>query len=177
MALNYQTDDKQNFLNRAKFSDNGGCGYILKPDFLRDPDPEYSPILPDSIPTENEGTINITVVSGQHIPRPDGRLEGEVIDPYVKVRIRGHPADKGNKEQTAPVANNGFNPVWNETFKFHIKVPSLALLEFRVKDHSKSGTDQDIGAFCCPLSSVKQGKILKPVNRHAGQILLNVPAP
>lgn len=26
------------FINEAKFRDNGGCGYVLKPDFLRLPD-------------------------------------------------------------------------------------------------------------------------------------------
>ena len=31
MALNYQTDDRQTFLNRAMFLGNGGCGYRLKP--------------------------------------------------------------------------------------------------------------------------------------------------
>ena len=36
VALNYQTEDKQNIMNDAKFADNGGCGFILKPDFLRD---------------------------------------------------------------------------------------------------------------------------------------------
>ena len=165
MALNYQTDDKQNFLNRAKFGDNGGCGYILKPDFLTEPNQDYSPVSPFILQTENEKIINVTVVSGQHIPRPDGRLEGEVIDPYVKVRIRGHPDDEShpddrlhNKGQTDPVHNNGFNPVWNKDFTFNVKVPSLAFLEFRVKDHSKSGTDHDIGAFCCPVNIVKQGK-------------------
>ncbi len=35
MALNYQTEDKPNLYNRAKFADNGGCGYVLKPEFLR----------------------------------------------------------------------------------------------------------------------------------------------
>jgi hypothetical protein len=35
VALNYQTDDLQNLLNRAWFSGNGGCGYILKPEYLR----------------------------------------------------------------------------------------------------------------------------------------------
>jgi len=29
VALNYQTEDKQNFINRARFSDNAGCGYLL----------------------------------------------------------------------------------------------------------------------------------------------------
>ena len=35
VALNYQTDDRQNMLNRAMFNGNGGCGYILKPRYLR----------------------------------------------------------------------------------------------------------------------------------------------
>ena len=35
VALNYQTDDDQNLLNRAMFRGNGGCGYILKPRYLR----------------------------------------------------------------------------------------------------------------------------------------------
>ena len=33
VALNYQTDDKENLLNRAMFAGNGGSGYILKPRF------------------------------------------------------------------------------------------------------------------------------------------------
>jgi len=32
--------------------------------------------------------IDVTIVSGQHIPKADGQLEGEVIDPYVKVRLK-----------------------------------------------------------------------------------------
>jgi len=33
-ALNYQTPDRSMQLNQAKFRDNGGCGYILRPDFM-----------------------------------------------------------------------------------------------------------------------------------------------
>ena len=32
-------------------------------------------------------TLSLEVVSGQHIPRPQGADEGEVIDPYVEVNI------------------------------------------------------------------------------------------
>ena len=160
VALNYQTDDKQNFLNRAKFSDNGGCGYVLKPGFLNEPDPNYSPCSPFILQVDKENIVKVTVVSGQHIPRPDGSLSGEVIDPYVEVRVRGHPDDKGNKEATEYVKNNGFNPVWNQTFSFNVKVPALAFLDFRVKDHSKSGKDQSLGAFACPLSMVLPGTSL-----------------
>ena len=51
VALNYQTEDKQNFINCARFSDNGGCGYILKPDFLRDSSISYSPNSPCGLDT------------------------------------------------------------------------------------------------------------------------------
>ena len=36
VALNYQTPDKPNQYNRALFTINGNCGYVLKPRFLRD---------------------------------------------------------------------------------------------------------------------------------------------
>lgn len=38
MALNYQGHGKPVFINEAKFRDNGACGFVLKPDFLRLPD-------------------------------------------------------------------------------------------------------------------------------------------
>lgn len=35
VALNYQTEGRMLELNRAKFSANGNCGYILKPKCMR----------------------------------------------------------------------------------------------------------------------------------------------
>ena len=36
VALNYQTPDESMMLNKGRFRDNGGCGYVLKPSFLRE---------------------------------------------------------------------------------------------------------------------------------------------
>lgn len=173
VALNYQTEDKQNFYNRARFSANGRCGYILKPEFLCDPSIPYSPTSPSGLNSKQfpGWKVQVTVVSGLHIPRPDGKLEGEVIDPYVKVRIRGHPDDKENKGKTDPVHNNGFNPVWKWSFSFDVKVPQLAFLEFKVKDHSKSGRDQHIGSFATPLRNVKQGYRRVHLEDYSGKSL------
>ena len=44
VALNYQTPDKPNQYNRALFTVNGNCGYVLKPRFLRDTALMYNPI-------------------------------------------------------------------------------------------------------------------------------------
>ncbi len=35
VALNYQAEDRPLMLNRAMFRQNGGCGYVLKPQVLR----------------------------------------------------------------------------------------------------------------------------------------------
>merc|ERR1719471_957305 len=34
VALNFQTRDKELQINRGWFLQNGGCGYVLKPDFM-----------------------------------------------------------------------------------------------------------------------------------------------
>ena len=36
MALNWQRWDKAMWVNEGKFLDNGGCGYVLKPEWMRD---------------------------------------------------------------------------------------------------------------------------------------------
>merc|ERR1739844_436838 len=90
VALNYQTEDKQNFINRARFSDNGGSGYVLKPQFLRDSSITYSPNSPCGLDTD-------------HYPgHPDDEVDSD--------------GEKINKGKTESVKNNGFNPVWNKTF-------------------------------------------------------------
>ena len=178
MALNYQTEDKQNFINRARFSDNGGCGYILKPDFLRDSSISYSPNSPCGLDTDQYPAweIEVKIISGQHIPKADD--SDDIIDPYVKIRLRGHPDDevnsdgeKINKGKTESVKNNGFNPVWNQTFNFVSKVPSLAFLDFKVKDHCKSGSDEDIAMFCAPLNLIQEGYRRVPLKDYTGKLL------
>ncbi len=46
-------------------------------------------------------------------------------------------------------------------FDFVVKVPELAFLELKVKDHSSSGSDRDIASFCSPLTIVHQGHNFK----------------
>jgi len=162
VALNYQTDDRQNHFNGAMFTANGGCGYILKPKFLRDPSIAYSPISPSGLDRSQFPSLilSVEILSGQHIPRPHGVDEGEVIDPYVEVKIRGHPDDYDepeNHKETEAVRNNGFNPTWKQSFVFSIKVPEVAFLEFKVKDHSHSGKDQHLGSFTIRINDTQEG--------------------
>lgn len=114
------------------------------------------------------------MLSGQHIPRPSGGKSGDIIDPYVKLRIRGHPDDthSENKSKTEHVRNNGFNPVWKSgNFEFYVRVPQLALLEVKVKDHSNTGKDQDVASFCCRVKMLQEGYRRVPLEDASGKNL------
>ena len=57
------------------------------------------------------------------------------------------------------MTENGFNPTWDteNEVTFEVKVPQLAFLEVRVKDHSLKGKDLHVGSFCCALKNVNEG--------------------
>ena len=55
-ALNFQTGDKPMQLNQAKFMQNGGCGYVLRPEYMFQPN--YSPLEPSTI------TSDLTIILG-----------------------------------------------------------------------------------------------------------------
>ena len=93
--------------------------------------------------------------------RPNGATGGEVIDPYVSVRLHGHESDvhKGTQFNTEVVNNNGFNPVWkNARTTFTILVPELAMLEIKVKDQDHGQPNEHIGSFASPVKYLKNGK-------------------
>lgn len=154
VALNYQTMDEPMFLNEAKFAQNGKCGYILKPKFLYDKRENYDPnCIPDP---KYKKILRIRVISGQQLPKPGQSLEGEVVDPYVCIKVYGHPLDE-KKLKTRYIDNNGFNPFWNETLVFRLHQPELAMLRIVVKDHNTAGKNETLGQFFLPFTSITEG--------------------
>lgn len=152
VALNYQTWDEPMYINEAKFAQNGKCGYVLKPKYLIDNvsyDPSKSP-QPDK-----QLHVTIKIISAQFLPKPNRAEDGEVVDPYVSVKIFGHPLD-GQKKKTKFISNNGFNPMWNETLKFTLNAPEEAIFNFRVKDENVT-SNQLIGQFALPCTSMCEG--------------------
>ncbi|CAG2106000.1 unnamed protein product [Medioppia subpectinata] len=158
VALNYQTPDKPMLLNEALFAMNGKCGYVLKSDYLRKGQLNDTN---DRSLTTNAGKIkslSIKLLSGQHIPKPGNSQDGEVVDPYVKFRVYGHPLDNNWKSTTAPVKNNGFNPVWNESpIEFIIRCPEMAFIYIAVKDHSATGKDVLLGQYMLAFPAIMEG--------------------
>ncbi len=145
VALNYQTGDLGMFVNRSKFQDNGRCGYLLKPEYLRD----------DSADQDDPVDLYVHVLGGGSLPKPGGAKSGEIIDPFVVVHLDGNPLDKAHRK-TKVINNNGFDPMFNEVFKFHVSQPSQAVLTFEVRDDDTMGSDF-IAQGSCPLVCAQQG--------------------
>ena len=52
---------------------------------------------------------------------------------------------------------SGFNPVFDETFEFHVNLPELAMVRFVVLDDDFIG-DAFIGQYTVPFVCMQQGK-------------------
>lgn len=157
VALNYQTDGQMMDLYRGKFSDNGNCGYLLKPSFMRDENTKFDPKADAPVEGVNETIVTIQLISGRQLPKPRKSKKNGVVDPYVQIETSGLPCDSDDKIFSSKVIhNNGFNPVWNEKVEFRVNVPELVLLRFTVFD-SDLGTDDFLAQFSAPLTCLKQG--------------------
>ncbi|XP_058428749.1 1-phosphatidylinositol 4,5-bisphosphate phosphodiesterase eta-2 isoform X2 [Marmota monax] len=156
VALNYQSEGRMLQLNRAKFSANGSCGYVLKPQCMCHG--VFNPNSEDPLPGQLKKQLALRIISGQQLPKPrDSMLgdRGEIIDPFVEVEVIGLPVDC-SKEQTRVVDDNGFNPMWEETLVFTVHMPEIALVRFLVWDHDPIGRDF-IGQRTLAFSSMLPG--------------------
>ena len=54
-------------------------------------------------------------------------------------------------------ADNGLNPIWNETFVFDITVPDLALIRFVVYDEDMFGDPNFLGHGTYPIKCLRRG--------------------
>uniref|UniRef100_A0A8C6BVF6 Phosphoinositide phospholipase C n=1 Tax=Monodon monoceros TaxID=40151 RepID=A0A8C6BVF6_MONMO len=156
VALNYQSEGRMLQLNRAKFSANGSCGYVLKPQCMCQG--VFNPNSEDPLPGQLKKQLVLRIISGQQLPKPrDSMLgdRGEIIDPFVEVEVIGLPVDC-SKEQTRVVDDNGFNPMWEETLVFTVHMPEIALVRFLVWDHDPIGRDF-IGQRTLAFSSMMPG--------------------
>jgi len=83
VSLNFQTPDESVMLNDGLFEDNGACGYVLKPEFMRSDGTEFGPDLPQ--PDDWAQILTIRVISGHMLPKDIDDSNSEILDPYVQV--------------------------------------------------------------------------------------------
>ncbi|XP_074050450.1 1-phosphatidylinositol 4,5-bisphosphate phosphodiesterase zeta-1 isoform X2 [Macrotis lagotis] len=162
VALNFQTPGLPMDLHNGKFLDNGGCGYILKPEILRNPKLNYTP---NEFKDYNPITLSIKLISGFQLP-PTYRN-----DPLVLIEIYGIPDDQ-TKQQTHVVRKNAFTPRWNETFTFTIHAPEMALVRFVAENQATIGSNEFLGQYTLPLLCMDKGYRTIPL--FSKTVLLNL---
>ena len=170
VALNFQTHDEALLLNYAKFSSNGGVGYVLKPKYLchnKETEETKEAVLPRDFKKPLK-KLKIQIISGQQI-RPDNFKSKEIIDPYVEVRLKGLDVDENANiaYRTQTIKDNGFHPVWMTKEKaniceFNIAAPDFAMVTFTVYDEDMVGRDK-IGWYAIEFKNIQQGYRVIPV--------------
>jgi phosphatidylinositol phospholipase C gamma-1 len=120
VSLNYQTPDKAMQVNQGKFRQNGKCGYVLRPDFMFQPDEDSLMVTPlESI------TIGVVVLGARHLSK-SGR---GIVSPFVEIEVIGNSSES---RKTKTVQDNGLCPYWNDSFDFQIVCPELVMIRFVV---------------------------------------------
>ncbi|XP_055338411.1 1-phosphatidylinositol 4,5-bisphosphate phosphodiesterase delta-4-like [Paramacrobiotus metropolitanus] len=163
VAINYQDKSKETQIYRAFFGNNGGCGYILKPEHMRNITSE---------PGESRRIqLTVRVISAQQLPKVPVAGEKEISDPFVFVEIYGCPEDC-EVMSTTPAKNNGFNPVWNKEFSFDIRNVDLAVLRIEPRDTDFRNRCL-IAQYDIPVTCVQQENIDEAVTMFIVSDLMN----
>uniref|UniRef100_A0A3B5B6L4 Phosphoinositide phospholipase C n=1 Tax=Stegastes partitus TaxID=144197 RepID=A0A3B5B6L4_9TELE len=170
VALNQQTPGAMLDLHRGRFSQNGGCGYVLRPAVMRDEVSYFSAHTQGCVPGVPPQTLRVKVISAHNLPKPQGSgAKGEVIDPYVVLELHGVPADCA-EQRTRTAAQNQDDPLFDETFEFQVNMPELALLRFVVLDDDYIG-DDFIGQYSVAFECLQPGYRNVPLLGMAGDPL------
>ncbi|CAF3395848.1 unnamed protein product [Rotaria sp. Silwood1] len=154
VALNYQANDESMCLQHGFFSDNGGCGYLLKPPCLLGNDPSYDP---KEKFYEKGKRLHIHLISGQHLPKENNEIDHpDIADPFVRVCTYGIVCDY-TEHRTPSIRNNGLNPIWDHKITAEIYCPELCLVIFQVRDHDRYRRSSLIGQACIPFNALQLG--------------------
>ncbi|XDV29019.1 hypothetical protein PO909_032200 [Leuciscus waleckii] len=162
VALNFQTADKFMQLNSALFSLNGGTGYVLKPEWIRNPTKKKPP----------KQNIRIRVIAARHLPNPD-----HIISPFVQVELwpyTGSQADDYSFKTTI-LKDNGLNPVWlgpmNPPKCFQVDEPDLAFLRFVVFEEDTFSDAKFLAHATFPFRGIRSGYRSVPLKNRFNENL------
>ncbi|KAF0500264.1 PLC-like phosphodiesterase [Gigaspora margarita] len=163
VALNSQIFDRGMQISQAMFSVNGGCGYVLKPERL------CNPKISNKNPPAQ--TLTIEIISAQQLPKTKDSSKREIVDPFVEVELL-IPGAEATKKRTRTISDNGFNPTWNETFKFTLNCEeiNLVFLRFVVWDKDFINSNDFIASYCILISRLQFGYRYVPLNDVTGEL-------
>mmetsp|Transcript_33684 Transcript_33684/g.54680 ORF Transcript_33684/g.54680 Transcript_33684/m.54680 type:complete len:252 (+) Transcript_33684:115-870(+) len=157
-ALNYQTGDYPMFLNQGKFRDNGHCGYVLKPPYLR-----------DAKINDNPNTVKVTIrpMLGRMLNAPtiddcDGSYGSSLgcsislhgIEAYGKYH---DPIIFNFKSVRDKEGNHVFSELGSQTkCEFTVNYPEMALIMFEIMSGDETVKSQNAIPLIHLLEGVRQ---------------------
>jgi len=159
VALNYQTKGEPMWMNEGVFQENDRTGYLLKHHHLRSNDTAFDPNK-----LQVSHVLKIKIIDAFQLP-----IESTgVVDPYVKVCL-WDPKSKYQREKTKVIHGNGFNPVWEEEFKFQFSDPEYTILTLVIHDHDNYAEHTALGYFSLRLKNLRTGYRSAPLkDPHTG---------
>ncbi|EFJ53227.1 hypothetical protein VOLCADRAFT_86296 [Volvox carteri f. nagariensis] len=186
-ALNWQVWDKALWCNEAKFSDNGRCGYVLKPEWMRAPE--------GKLPQREPRTLVVRVHSAHKNQGKNCCMFKD--DLFVKVWpwgwawgwgwVRAHPPARSLPGPTPQEPAAAQINIWgmpcdcatrkthtahdtgrlevNKDFHFPVRFPDMAVLCITLKDDDspviggkvRNAVADTLGYFALPLATLKEG--------------------
>jgi phosphatidylinositol phospholipase C, delta len=171
-ALNLQTMGKMAWINQGKFKDNAGCGYVLKPAWMRH---NSRVLLAGGISPPSPISLSVEILSARQLPKSK-RKKGELVNPFVKISVQGH-ADDAQAQTTHTIRSNGFNPFWGKKMQFTVKFPELAVLLILVYDDDTFASwngRQKIAYYSLPIGCIKQGyRVLELYNEDGKKSMMS----
>ena len=163
--------DKHAQVAIGRFEENGGSGFLLKPQYLR-PKPKYQARDGKHTYDSVEGSLTppppmkltINILSAQQLPplpapvsvssegaesatNPTATAANQTMNPLVKVTLHDEQGD-GAGFSTDVVVDNFFNPVWNKVFTFNVSNSEIAVLNFEILHESSDDYIDENGINC-----------------------------
>ncbi len=150
-------------LNDGRFRENGGQGYVLKPEYLCNDKNDIN--SSDGVfDCTHPRDLSIKILSGFCLPKSPEKSASSTISPFVRVTLYdGSPAAllPSPVFKTNVVEGNGLNPVWNAkdaAARFSCLNPSVGMVLIGVYDHCNvTKTDYFIGAAAMSVSCIREG--------------------
>eukprot|EP00301_Raphidiophrys_heterophryoidea_P004680 c12016_g2_i1.p1 GENE.c12016_g2_i1~~c12016_g2_i1.p1 ORF type:complete len:629 (+),score=171.72 c12016_g2_i1:174-1889(+) len=143
VALNWQTPGPQLWVYRGMFSDNGRCGYVLKPEWMLVSEP---PVLED---VNFKRMLRVRVLSARHM------RHRTIKENFVAVSVFGSPKD-ANQARTAPVRAYD-TCTFDQDFVFPLSCPEIAVVLFTLSSQTMKG-EHFHGQVALPVNNMSYGK-------------------
>eukprot|EP00050_Salpingoeca_kvevrii_P015431 m.46785 g.46785 ORF g.46785 m.46785 type:complete len:203 (-) comp6323_c0_seq4:342-950(-) len=142
-----------------QFRDNGGCGYVLRPQWMLDAKVE-------DLRLRSPRKLTIKVLEAFYLSQVRFFRCRRLYDLYVALEVVGIEEDCISLE--TDTHHQSVVATIDEEFELPIRAPELAVLKVCLKDFDTFSKDDTLGQFSIPLNHVLEGRFRLPMLNKDG---------